>query len=764
VRISLVITTFLLCSLAQAQIGMQDWRIHFSAFNTAGIAESEESIFMACSNGLVEYSLSDNSVSMLTAANGLSDLGVSAIEGKGNVVIVGYANGNLDVIEPDLITNVPWIQKSEISGDKAVNNFFFDGDIIYVCTNIGLVVFDNDKKEIKDTYYPYDNPLIYDVTIFNDTIYTATDNGIYKASKNSSFLNDKNQWTQESNLPTNLVGANIEQIESFGNKLMFTYNTTDFKSDSLYYFENSVLNAYSGNPIEVNAIRNDDDKLLLSLYGGSEVLDENLVQESIIFEVQGNFPNPQNSILKDGEIWSGDSRNGMTRGFNSWDTKSIFSNSPFSDGTYRIDIQFGTVLVAGGGLNNLQNNFSRNGVYKFKDEAWTNFNHENQDSMSFDTNWDFVSVVVNPNNTDDLAFASVSQGGLMVVKDGINVSEVFDENNSSLERVNGNIVITDLKYDQLGNLWVLNKGVEPLKMMTPEGQWYSFTLGSAAKNQHPYKLMIDNDGVKWVGINQVGLVAFSDGGTFDDSSDDQWKTLSAAEGYGNLPSILVKSLAQDVDGEIWIGTDFGLTVLYNPSNVFDGGFGEYDSNPILIEVDGEVEKLLGESDISSITVDGGNRKWIGTSGSGVFCLSPDGTEEIYRYTKENSPLVSNNVFDIRTDLLTGETYFATESGLVSVRTDASLGDPEFNNVTVFPNPVRPEYQGPITVQGLGYQSDVKVTDVSGNVVFKTVSNGGTVIWDGKTLQGERAKSGVYLVWSASVTGKGREVAKILFIN
>ena len=147
---------------------------------------------------------------------------------------------------------------------------------------------------------------------------------------------------------------------------------------------------------------------------------------------------------------------------------------------------------------------------------------------------------------------------------------------------------------------------------------------------------------------------FSDGGTFDDNSDDQWKSLSAAEGYGNLPSVFVKALAQDVDGEIWIGTDFGMTVLYNTSNVFDAEFGEYDSNPILIEVDGEVEKLLGESDITSITVDGGNRKWISTSSSGVFCLSPDGTEEVYRYTKENSPLISNNVFDIRTDLLSGE--------------------------------------------------------------------------------------------------------------
>jgi outer membrane protein assembly factor BamB len=207
-----------------------------------------------------------------------------------------------------------------------------------------------------------------------------------------------------------------------------------------------------------------------------------------------------------------------------------------------------------------------------------------------------------------------------------------------------------------------------------------------------------------------------------------------------------------------------MVVLYSTNNVFDGSYGEYDFNPILIPVEGETEKLLGETYITSIAVDGGNRKWIGTSSSGVFCLSPDGTEEIYRFTAENSPLISNNVLDIRIDHVSGEVYFATDKGLVSFRADASLFDEQFENVTVFPNPVRPDFSGPITVQGLGFASDVTITDVSGNVVLKTVSNGGTVIWDGKTLTGDRVQSGVYLVWSASTEGKGKNVAKILFIN
>ena len=174
--------------------------------------------------------------------------------------------------------------------------------------------------------------------------------------------------------------------------------------------------------------------------------------------------------------------------------------------------------------------------------------------------------------------------------------------------------------------------------------------------------------------------------------------------------------------------------------------------------------FLEKRTLHPIAVDGGNRKWIGTSASGVFCVSEDGLEEVYRFTAENSPLVSNNILDIRIDHGTGEVYFATDKGLVSFKADATIGDEQFSSISVFPNPVRPEYSGPITIQGIGFESDVRITDISGNLVYKTMSNGGTVIWDGNRLDGTRAQSGVYLVWATSTGGKGKAVAKILLVN
>ena len=626
----LLLLLFSAAFLSFSQVGMLDWRIHFSSFNAVGVAENETDVYMACSNGLIEFDTEDQSVSTLTATNGLSDLGISAIEGDENTIAIGYANGNLDIMEGNTITNIPWIKMSEISGNKNVNSFHFDENIIYVATNIGLVVVDNDEKEIRDTYYPYDNPEIYDITILSDTLYAATEQGIFYAHKDQPFLNDKNQWSKMTSLPFPLVSGPISEIESFNDDLVFVYNSSTFQSDSIYILNNGTLSPHPSNPFEVLGLNVDENELIISQFGTVSTFNTDYTEKTTIFDVQGSFPIAQNCLIKNGEYFFADSRNGMVKGADTWSAASLYANSPFADGSYRIDIQYGTVLVAGGGLtHNLQNNFFRNGVYRLENEEWTNFNYQTLDSLDYDTFWDFISVVINPDNTNEMAFGSSSLGGLVMIKDGKTIDEIYNENNSPIEKVGGKYVISDMKYDSDGNLWIVNAGVEPLKMLTPEGLWYSFSLGTNAKNQHPYRLLIDNNGNKWVGLNHVGLVAFNENGTFDDPSDDQLRALSTAEGFGNLPSPFVKALAQDIDGEIWIGTDNGMVVLYNISQFYDGDFGDYDANPILIEVNGEVEKLLGESDITTITVDGGNRKWIGTSSSGVFCLSPDGTEEIY---------------------------------------------------------------------------------------------------------------------------------------
>jgi hypothetical protein len=174
--------------------------------------------------------------------------------------------------------------------------------------------------------------------------------------------------------------------------------------------------------------------------------------------------------------------------------------------------------------------------------------------------------------------------------------------------------------------------------------------------------------------------------------------------------------------------------------------------------------MLGTTNITDIEVDGGNRKWFGTANSGVILLSADGLEVIKQFTTDNSPLISNNIIDLEINQTTGELFIITDKGLISYRSDASYEDPEYSDVKVFPNPVRPEYDGLITIQGIRYDSDVKVTDVAGNLVYKTTSNGGTAVWNGRTLSGDKVATGVYLIWTSVNEGKGRQVGKVLVVR
>jgi hypothetical protein len=240
--------------------------------------------------------------------------------------------------------------------------------------------------------------------------------------------------------------------------------------------------------------------------------------------------------------------------------------------------------------------------------------------------------------------------------------------------------------------------------------------------------------------------------------------LNSGTTTGDLPSSTVNALAVDFDNEIWIGTDNGFAVLYNSENAFGAAAGDYNAQRIKVEFEGNVEYVLGNTNITDIEVDGGNRKWFGTANSGIILLSADGQEVIEQHTTDNSPLISNNIIDLKLDHSTGELFIITDKGLVSYRTTATYEDPDYSDVNVFPNPARPDFEGPISIQGIRYNSDVKITDISGNLVYMTTSNGGTATWDGKNVKGEKVATGVYLIWTAANEGKGRYVGKVLVVH
>lgn len=765
--------TFAFCS--SAQIPMGGWRMHISPKQALDVAFYQNNIFTALNNGLLAYNLESKEKTLRTAADALSDVQLTSLvhEPINDVLFIGYQNGNLDLLKGNRIFNLPAIvQASTISGPRRINTMVaHDGDV-YIATAFGaIVVVNTANREVKDTYYP--NLIgegIVDLTFSNDTLYALTNKRLFKGALNNNFLADPSQWTEATYLPDYSNFGVYNQITFFNNNLFLGYNDEIYNADTIYKIENGGLTMWENN-IELNRIFPFGDNLYISVEGALLEYDSNLNQTESIFQYQNDqFPGPRNGFRINNEIYIADFRSGLMKALNPFNSEEISFDGPLSSQSYKLDWEAGKLIVSSGALQGTNPSFNNIGGYTKEDEKWISFNSNSQDKIINSRVWDFLSCAVNPVNNKEIAFGTYSTLPVLRSTDGVNITDTFNFQNSLIEPTslgNGWGKISSLKYDNNGNLWVLNSNcMNPLKVLSSDDIWYEYDLGGSIRNRFTDKIAIDNFGRKWFSVRGVGIMAFDDNGTLDDISDDQFKLLTNAPNNGGLPATTVQAMAFDLDNNLWIGTTEGMRVLYNTGGIFNASPGQFEFQQLLIEFEENVEVVLGSTHITAIAIDGANRKWIGTANSGLFLFSADGLTPVKNFTAQNSPLLSNNILDIAIDERNGETYFATAEGLISYRNDASTGDLSYNNVKVFPNPVLPSHEGVITIQGIGANSMVKITDMAGKLVHEASSNGGTATWDGKLPTGEKANNGVYLIWTSvdSEDTKGRHVGKVVIVN
>jgi len=279
--------------------------------------------------------------------------------------------------------------------------------------------------------------------------------------------------------------------------------------------------------------------------------------------------------------------------------------------------------------------------------------------------------------------------------------------------------------------------------------------------------VVDRNGYVWCTIDGTGqgLIVFDGRAALEGTSTNTYRTFSSAN--TELTDNKVISLAVDLEGDVWIGTFNGVVVADCGANVFDPESCSLSKRVIEEnDFDDENEHLLKGEVVTAIAIDGANRKWFGTT-NGVFVQSASGKEQIASFNSENSPLFDNSIIDIGINDENGEVFIGTDKGVISYRSEAIKGGTvNSSEVYAFPNPVRPDYQGPIAVKGLAQNANVKITDVNGQLVYETTALGGQAIWDGTDYNGRRANSGVYLVFSTSDSLEFPDaiVTKILFIN
>jgi len=729
--------------LAQTSYGVGQWRYHFTQNNVASFDVSSSNVY--CSGGLsmFYYTKSNNSIHTVTKIDGLSDFGVTAlknIEDK-NLLILGYDNGNIDFVNlsENRFINESVIRRADISGSKKINDIQYKSPYIYFSTDFGVVVYNLDKNEVKETYRnigPNGKELkIFSTLIIKDSLFANSEMGLLGSDLKNNNLLDFNNWTFYNGLIS--TKDKLTSIVNFENNLFVS--RTDSIVFKLTGTELIKQDKYSG---IASKIASDGSKLAVYSKNKISLFNANSSSNYELKDLNMNLLKFYNN-----EIWAGDLYKGLIK---------ITSTTEFQE------------IKPTGPANNTATNFvTSNGKFMIFHGAWPNFNNTGYSELTNTLTWDWKfpnwyglnDALYEPINGINY-FSSQGGGILMVYPDGS--QKVINEKNTiinkqGIEQTSPLVYyypgtrVMDIGLDQNSNLWFVTYGFprnNNLFVLNTNHDLKSFVV-SHTWMERTISLEIDNNGFVWI-LCRDGLLVF-------DPLNEIYKEIKS-ESQGGFLHAPVTCLTKDKNGDIWLGTEKGVTVLYDTYRVF--GDINYDDNPPILNS----QILLYDESINCIYVDGGNRKWFGSS-NGAWLINPVGTEEVLAFNTDNSPLPSNNVNKIGVNEKDGEVFFGLNEGVVSYWGDATIAEEKHEStIKIFPNPVKPDFNGTIGITGLALNAVVKITDVSGNLVYQTIANGGMATWDGKSSKGKKPDSGVYLVYSAEPNGNDAFVGKIVLFE
>lgn len=753
----------------QAQLPVGTFRDHLPYHSFKSIAITPETVYAAGESGILCVNKADKTISTLTKIEGLSETSISKIFyiNETKTLIVAYTNANLDFIRDDKLTNVSDIKNKQMVGSKAIHNFLVYDGLLYLACDFGVVVINPNNYLIKETWFTRANDVNYevkDIAVSQNKFFIATDKGIFYIATNNVNIANFAEWK----LLTPAGTHKYDMLKYFNGTLLAHKEGVLPGQDSLFIYNHQEWRYLSEIDYEkIHAIDVRGAELLVCEEYKLNIYD---TQFNLRFSFSGwyhQFYENAETACFDGnfDLWVGDKNNGLVHISRINREKTFYlKEGPHSTLAYQMDIKKGVMAVVPGANAGYQNSYTQGNFSRFQDEEWTIYRFSLYDELFQNNIYDLCGVSVNPKNENEI-FASSWGRGVVQFKRREN-PYVYNTDNSTLQysSVHGDrILVGDITFDNHGRVWMTNSFcTKPLSVRQPDNTWYAFSLSPYVVGSHVVdKILVDSRNYKWITVPQANkLVVFYDNNTLSNTSDDQITSVDL-NALANVQTTTLTALAEDLDGKIWIGTNQGVKVIHNPQQPFANSI--YAQN-ILMEVNGAAQNLLEFENITAIVVDDANRKWIGTSKAGAFLISANGTEEILHFTDKNSPLFSNQVNDIAINHLNGEVFFATDKGIISYRGTASQAYESYENAMVFPNPVREDYQGVISVMGLMNNSFCKIVDAVGQLVWQGYAEGGQLNWNGKDFYGKKPATGVYFVFSSDETGKEKNVAKILFIK
>ena len=760
---SLALLLCVLCLTATAQ-QLGTWRMYLSYQIATKSAVSGSIIYSLMNGNLLSYDTEDGEVRTYDHLNALSDVNIAYIaysKEAGKLLIV-YSNSNIDLLDGEgNVQNLSALKDKSILG-KEISYVSINGSMAYLATGFGFVEVDMKEGVFRNTYKL--GKALQCIAASDDEVFFATSDGVFQCPKSNNMQLEKN-WTMRATWHT------VTDMCCFQGKVMAMTNATLYEMDPA----STTNTAYDRGNYTYLKVSGD------RLFWGNNTqlgMTADLTDSPTILNTPAKWSDVS---YVGGTYWMSEQENGL-RGYKINDSdivptgEVIQPSSPIHDLGYNLN-WIGDRLLVAGGINTVSGFSNPATAMYYENGEWTNFKE-----MDIPAEYPKLKII----NTTDLVqdptddthhFASLYRAGLCEYRNGKFVKN-YNHDNSPLRSVMPGlsqyynyVTCSALSFDEEGNLWMASTLKDTaLHVLKPDGKWFSLYYEEIDGVSLIDKILHHSSGIKLISSRRIdfrGVFCLDTKGT-ERTTDDKkvlHQTIINQDGTYYTPDQFF-CLCEDLDGIVWVGTSSGLFAIEDVSKVFDKDFRFTQVKINRNDGSGLADYLLNDVSIGCISIDAANRKWIGTQNNGALLISADGQEMLYHFTTENSPLLSDNVQSIAVHPGTGEVVFGTDKGLCSFIGDATAPEEELvkSNVTVFPNPITPDYTGPVAIRGLVNNTEIKILSTSGQLVWNGTSAGGTCLWNGCANNGKHVASGIYHVVANTPEGNKAIVTRIVVVR
>ena len=798
-----LITALCATTQAPAQHAIGQWQV-YNSFTTAAtsLIDTKKMVYLVNDKNLYAFDKDGEDLISYNKNTGLSEMSISEIYRNydRDYIVAAYSNANIDVVYDDgRIVNMSEIKDAQTVTAKTINDIAFDGNVMYVATGFGLVKYNMDSHSVLESG-------IYNQEV---TAVTCMAGHIVMLCNNRVMVVPKSEKISQLNKFRDLgfhYALNMEKLSD--NIAVSTHRMMDTGVASFIEIDPAAGTFNIREQLNFGraaAIRRYGDKLQLANTFGL-ILVETANNEygytyhyiSIPEKIRINNYVAYNGGTRGNEFWYVN-RDGLGRG--TFDQTNYTFNIPDGNQIRPIATSVDTRL---GRMTQGQN-----GIYMYNLLATRypeNFDHTSHGSINLLANgiaenitpeellfrkptvsYLYANFKIEEDPSDPSTYYLGSwYEGMYKIKDG-KMEQKLDWRNMPVDSSYAYAAL-NIAFDQQKNLWTYIKTAETSRLlMLPAEKVHAKNIQKTDWNRiyipdfdgadtyNPGIVPLRNPKYKNIVILSQGwgndyIVFYNTNGTAT-TTDDRYRMTNkfVDQDSKTFGPMRTTAIVEDLNGSVWVGTSDGVFAIHNAQAMLtDNGTVERIKVP---RNDGTMlaDYLLANQTVTAIAVDGANRKWIGTSASGLFLTSPDGRQILEHFTSENSILSSDIIYDIVCENGSNHVYVATPTGLLCYNSSSAPAEDNLSDVYAFPNPVKPDYTGWITIKGLMDDTLIKIADASGNVLYHTRSEGGMVIWDGCNESGERVRTGVYYVF-ASTGGDGAQkkeakvVTKILVVN